>query len=216
MSGGRIFLNDIRATFYTNDILLPYLVEVNKELERKLSIYDQPSTRVVTSSPITVAAGTVSIGTGTFGFPTDFLVPTEVWERAVGQTNQDWIEIPPKYYEDDTAAPSTNFGQYAFRNNRIYFPVCTQDREVKIKYDRQLAILNSQNSPIDSDIMQLWMSARLAEMAARYIGMNSEHADEIALREVGPKEDDLERILILTDQHNRGRRRRFRTQVQTY
>jgi len=213
MDGSRIFLNDVGASFYTNDTLLPYLREVNKELERKLVVYDQSIQRVLTANPILVAAGITSIGQGTFGWPTDFLVPNSVHERNSGASDQSWIEMTPKYYEPENAIPADTFGVYTFRNNKIYFPPSTVNKDILLKYERTLVPITSQNTVIDSDIMQLWMSARLAEMAARYIGMNSDHADELALREVGPKEDDLERILILTDQHNRGRRRRFRTQV---
>lgn len=199
------FLNDAGANLYTNTTLLPHLKTANEELEQLLIIYDISVQRVV-SAVISVTALTgVSITVGA-GLPADFLLPIYLFERTVGDSDQSWTEIIPKPFEELNRVPTTTIGFYAFRNNGIYFTAATTNREIRMQYERQLAIITGDNSPVDFYLSKRFLCARVAELAARYTGQNPTYADELAVREVEPRKDDIERIFTLQGQNVRGRR----------
>lgn len=201
------FLNDAGANLYTNATLLPHLKTANEELEQLLIINDVPVQRVV-SAVLTVTALTgtsITIG-GSPSLPADFLLPIYLFERTVGDSDQSWSEILPRAFEELNRVPTTTIGFYSFRNNGIYFTAATTNREIKMQYERQLAVISGDSSPVDFYLSKRFLCARVAELAARYTGQNPAYADELAIREVEPRKDDIERIFTLQGQNIRGRR----------
>lgn len=208
-TGARAFLNDQEANLFTDTTLLAHLIAANEELEQLLVIYGSPVQRVI-DLVITVPAGETSITIGGYApLPDDFLIPISLHERNPGESNQSWTEMTPKTFEPENQVPNTSFKYYAFRNNGIYFAACTQDRDILLKYNRQLAIVSGPNSPEDFYLAKRFLCARLAELGARYVGMNSAFGDEVAAREVEPRKDDISRIFTLQGQTVRSRRPRF-------
>jgi hypothetical protein len=203
------FLNDAGANLYTDAVLLPHLKVANEELEQILLIGGSPVQRVV-DAIISAPVGTTNISiAGNPPLPDDFLIPQSLHERTAGDTAQSWYEMTPKNFEPENQVPTTSFIYYAFRNNAIYFPAATVDREILLKYDRQLAVVVGANSPIDFYLAKRFLCARVAELAARYTGQNPAYADQIMIRDVLPRKDDIERIYILQGQTVRSRRPRF-------
>lgn len=205
------FLNDAGANLYTNTVLLPHLKAANEELEQLLIKVGAPVQRV-NSTVLAVVAGGVSITIGgSPALPTDFLFPIFLYERTTGDTDQSWVEMVPKDFDPLNQVPTTTFNYYAFRNNGIYFPAATGNRDILIRYDRQLAVISGSNSPVDFYLSKRFLCARVAELAARYTGQNKNYADDLATREVEPRRFDIEGIFTLQGQNVRARRPRFTT-----
>jgi hypothetical protein len=210
------FLNDSAANLYTNTVLLPHLKAANEELEQLLIIYDVPVQRVF-SAVIPVTAGETEMTiAGSPALPSDFLLPISLFERTTGDSDQSWTEMLPRDFEQINQVPTTTFNYYAFRNNGIYFVEATTNRDIKLTYDRQLALITGANSPVDFYLAKRFLIARVAELAARYTGQNPGYADELMIREVEPRKDDIERIFTLQGQNVRGRRPPYTTKPTQY
>ncbi len=204
MDQSAAYLNDTALSLFTYTAQLPYVKMANEKLEKLLLMYGTSIQRMV-SATITVAAHAK-----TLTLPTDFLLPEKLFERAPGDTDDAWVPMYEKDYEPNSTEQTTLM-YWAFRNNAINFVGCSAIREVRMQYERQLAIITSQNSPEDFYLSKNYLSAKTAELCARYIGMNKERGDELRDNEVFMAEDDLMRILVLNNQANGSRRQRFTT-----
>lgn len=198
-----IFLNDTQQTLFTYTVQLPYLKKASEDLEKELIAHGISVQRVV-SSVISVAANSAYLT-----LPADFLLPISLKERAVGQNDDDWVDLDEKPVEPPSE-PTSDIGIWAFRDNKVYLRECTIDKEVELEYIRSLATISSQSSLIDVVLSKGYLAARTAELCARYIGMNSTHANEIYAREVIPALDNVIRAYVLAGQAaNRARRKSF-------
>lgn len=206
MSGARVFLNDNAASLYTNALITPHVAGANKVLETELLSYGVEVQRVQ-SAVIPVSANALVLN-----LPSDFLLPIELYERASGNSSDPWAYITPKPWNPADYTPTTTLTYWAFYNNTINFPGATVARDVMLRYDRQLLAITGPNSPEDFALAQEYLTAKTAELCARYVGMNSQLADEIATREFIPAQNKLSTILVLEMQKNPQRRIRFTTQ----
>jgi len=200
-----IFLNDTAKSLYTYDVQLPYLKRANADLEKELAVNGIQIQRVK-SSAITVDAGVL-----TLTLPADFLMPIRLRERFVGENDNQWVDMIEKVWEStDDYSGKTYLEYWAFRNNAINFTGCSVDKEVLLEYERNLSTFTSENSTIDSPVIKQYLSARTAELCARYVGMNIEMATDIKINETNPAADALIRLFILEGQAvNRVRRQPF-------
>jgi len=205
MSASRVYLNDIGAALYTNTILLEPLKLANERLEKLLILCGASIQRQATSPAITVNALATSLT-----LPSDFLLPIELFERRVGESDSDWVPMYQKDWEPKVVQ-TESLTWWAFRNNEVKFIGATVAKEVLLRYERQLAVISGANSPEDNIIVKDYLAAKTAELAARFIGMNSTHADEIAAREVAEAQDSIERIYVLQNQGTPVRRMPFNT-----
>lgn len=205
MDQALIFLNDTQQTLYTYAVQVPYLVKASEDLEKELIAHGISVQRVV-SSVISVAANSAYLT-----LPSDFLLPISLKERRVGESDDDWVDLREKPIEP-TAEPTSDIGIWAFRDNRVYLMECTVAKEVELEYIRSLTTISSQSSTIDVVLSKGYLAARTGELCARYIGMNSTHANEIYAREVIPALDNIIRAYVLAGQSvNRARRQGFST-----
>lgn len=202
MDGARAYLTDVGATLFTNTAALPYVKLANKSLEQVLMAFGLEIQRKNTAA-IDVAALAVSVT-----LPSDFFVPTKLWERADGGADTDWI---PMDEVNDLVGyvPVNTLNVWSFYNNVVNLGGCTVAREVLMEYERSLAAITSASSPIDDLKLERYLSAKTAELCARYIGRNSEVANELLSIEVNPAKDDLEHILVGNMQGVRHRRGAF-------
>jgi hypothetical protein len=201
----RVLLNDTAASLYTNVTLLAPIARANRELELVLISYGLPVQRQI-SAAIPVAANATELT-----LPTDFLLPISMKERNSGSTNvSDWQDMTEKEFEPTITITNT-LTYWAFRDNRIKFPGANTAREVLLRYERQLAAITAISSPEDFVVSRNYLGAKTAEIAARSIGMNITHADDILARYVAPAEDGLVRCYVLNQQGIPTRRQKFQT-----
>lgn len=198
MDRAAALLNDTSRSLYTNAVQLPYLQKANEYLEQVLLTYG-----IVVQRKKSTAISVTALSQ-TLTLPSDFLLPIKLSERAVGETDADWIPM----IEDNWThfVQSTTLTVWTFENNAINLAGATVAREVLLEYERSLATITVANSPIDTYLFKNFLASKTAEYCARYIGMNSTLADEIKTVESDKDEDNLERIFVLNQQGTRRRR----------
>lgn len=198
-------LNDTAQSLYTNGVVQPYIVKANEDLEKKLIIHDTSIQR----KRATIV--TLDAGQKTLTLPSDFLLPIRLFERDRGASDSDWVKMKEKDWEQENPVQTTTLNQWAFRDNNINFVGATVNKDILLEYERSLAVITSPSSVEDFTLTKGYLSARTAELCARYIGMNDALADKIAIREVAQAEDDLLRVLVLNQQGQPQRKKRFGT-----
>lgn len=209
-----VFLNDAAKSTFTYVAMLPHLKKANEFLQNLLIACGVEVQRQ-TSAVITLAATTYSdVSTpidlsASIGYPSDMLLPINLRERDGGSLSQTFIPMYERDWEPDLK-PVSSLTYWAFRNNKIYVPQVTSSRNILINYWRELTSITSANSNEEVAGAKNYLSAKTAELCARYIGQNTEIADALLVNEVGPAQDLLERIYIKNTQGSgRARRKRF-------
>lgn len=219
MDTAAAYLNDTAKSLYTYSALLPYVKMANEALEKKMLVFGVEVIRVKSDVLVLPAGSTgivVNAGVGQIQLPSDFLVPIDLQERNSGATNDPWIPMTERTWEPENVVVTNELRYWAFRNNGIYLVGALVDRDILLRYERQLQIINSENTPEDFVMAKDYLASKTAEYCARLVGQNSTFADEIFARYVSPAEDDLEHILTLNQQGLGQRRRRFTTKRFTY
>jgi len=212
MDEAAAILNDTGKNLYSNTAQLPYVKKANRELEQLLLIHGAPVQRVV-SAVITVPAITPPAMEQALILPNDFLLPIRLFERNAGDVNDPWVPIIERMWSPENEVQiATAIRWWNFKNNAVYLYGCTQSRDVLLEYDRQLAVITAPGSAEDTYLSFVWLSARTAELCARYVGMNETIADGIRDNDVAKAEDSLLRLYVLNQQGIRQRRPRFRSQ----
>lgn len=205
MDGAAVVLNDTARNLYTNAVQLPLLKQANESIEQELAAYGIRIQRT-NSAAIAVASSTTP---NTLTLPSDFLIPITLWERPSGSTSEgDYIPLQ-KLDSLVGMIPTTTLGVWAFYNNAVNFPGCSQNVEVKMEYERMLAVITGANSPEDTYILKNYLIKKTAELCARFIGMNTEFADEILTRETTPALNNLITIFVRDMQSVRHRKGSF-------
>lgn len=198
------FLNDTALDVYTYTTMLPYLKRANEDLEKKLIVYGTSEQRTKSAAiPVLADATTITL-------PSDFLLPLDLKERNVGETEDQWVDMTLLDWEPD-ATHTTYIEFWAFRNNAIYIKPPIVAKEVKLYYERALGVIIGSSSVIDFSLTKGYLAARTAELCARYIGMNSTFANEIRDNEVAAAQNELEYMLVLSTQGTSVRRPKFTT-----
>jgi hypothetical protein len=205
MDSARLFLNDIGLALYTNTVLLPAVKMANEELESILLANGQVGTLKAISSVLQVASSTTPSSLA--APPSDLFVPIRLEERASGSSD-DYTPMTEQEFEEQTGT-NTQLGVWVFRNGVIRFPPCQANREVLVYYYRQMTPVTSASSNEEITGAKTYLAAKTAELAARYIGMNKEIADDLLQIEVIPARERLESIYVKNSQGKRTRRRRF-------
>jgi len=198
-------LNDTGLNLYTYAVQLPYLQKANEDLEKKLAIFGAPQQR----KDATIL--TLDAGETTIDLPSDFLLPIRMFERNRGDSTNNWIPMTERDWTQENAVQSIYLGQWAFRNNEIHVIGSTINKDILLEYWRNLAVIESSSSLEDFAAAKGYLASRSAELCARYIGMNDNLADKIAVREVGQAEDELMRVIVLNQQGIPQRRAKFTT-----
>lgn len=213
MDAAAALLNDTALSTFSYAAQLPYVKRANEILETVMlanGISVQRQVSAVLTVPVSAVNNDLS---GLVGYPSDMLVPIRCWERTAGSgltyslmTELDW---------EPEIVPTVSLTYWVFRNNKIYTPGSTASANVKVDYWRQLSAITAAGSSEEVAASKVYLSAKTAELCARYIGQNKEIADDLLTDEVGPAQDLLERIYVKNSQGTRSRRRRF-TRPRTY
>lgn len=200
-----VYLNDSALALFTYAAQLPFLKIANEKLEQILIENDEQVQRVK-SSVIPVTAGAL-----TLTLPADFLLPIRLFERISGATNDKWFPMKERDWEPEDAVQVNSLNFWSFRNNAINLVGANQNRDVLLEYERQLAVIIGSTSPEDFYLAKGYLSAKTAELCARFIGMNDVMANSIRDNEVIPAQNRLVNILVMNKQGQKFRRARFTT-----
>jgi hypothetical protein len=174
-------LNDTAAAVFTNAALLPIINAKYRDLQDMLVENDVP---VFTekNTVITVPALAVSIppGGGAGQLPTNFVEPIKLYERAVGQGEDQWVPMSEKQFEPN-ALKDTMLLYWVYREEEIKLVGATSIREVLLWYVKSLAALAAITDNVAIGNSQTYMAAAVAAQAALTIGHNPSLAANLQL-----------------------------------
>lgn len=163
-----VLLNDAAKSIWTNDILLPHIIDAFDELVQRLQAVGAQTVREE-SSVISVAAAATTVTC-----PTDMIEPLTLSERTYGTTDTfapmmevDWIP---------ELTPTTMLRYWQNREQGINVLACTERKEVKIQYLKGLTLPTISSSVIDINNSTRFLQYRTAAIAAGFRGENLERA----------------------------------------
>lgn len=176
MARSAVLLNDAAQATWTNTVLLPCLAHANEELEQELLLYEIPLLRQVQSPVTSVEIADAELDE----YPVDFIVPIELWERALNSTNpDDWKQVDEVEDIDKSKDTSSEITEWNFRNNKIYFNPPTSARETYLVYERMITAVSIAGSTIELPQSRLFLATRTAQIAALNLGNSPTKADSL-------------------------------------
>jgi len=95
-----------------------------------------------------------------------------------GSSDTTFRLMDEKDWEPETI-PGSSLTYWAFRNNKVFTNGVIGTRQVKIDYWRELTAVTNQNSNEEIGGSKTYLSAKTAELVARYVGQNTEIADSL-------------------------------------
>ena len=175
-----VFLNDPNQTYWTDDKIIPSLKYANDELGNLLTNHGVSVQRAV-SVNVDVEIGDTELP----DYPTDFFLPLELRERA-RDSEEDWVNVGVDgRWINPNILSSARIIEWTYRNNKIFFNPPTSQREVQLRYLRNIMAIVNKTNNIEIDRSINFLASRTAELCARFVGRNPSKADEIKVNEVG-------------------------------
>ncbi len=180
LDSARTYLDDDDRSSWPDQKLLPKLQEAHRELALKLILCGVPVTNEL-STVITVPADTVdghnvdlSLVTG---YPTDIIEPIWLKERAIGQQNQDFVDMTEVDFLPNLQK-STELIWWCWQQEKVFLLGALNDVQVILRYRRGLPTPVTVNDAIGVLYGELFLSRRVASMAMESIG-NSARATSL-------------------------------------
>lgn len=176
-------MNDSAKQQYTYVIQLPYLNRALQELQEIFELNEVPVADTITSSPITIPAGTTQIiydGSGVPKLPDDLIEPQVLWERPYNTdpyTKMNRVD----YLDQALAGVEINqFISYVWDAQKITFFPANQINQIKIVYIRALFTpATSSSSAINVVNAESYLSFRTAGLCSEFVGENKTRADSL-------------------------------------
>jgi hypothetical protein len=154
----RSCLNDASGTLFTDGLLMPYVNSAYRKVQRALANI-QSGTFIVDNVTVVVPAvaavdssAQVAITDATASpnqLPTDLLVPRKLWERLSGSSD-DFVEMTD--LTNHGGLPSEpqmdRLRYWEWRADGLYFLGATQDRQVRIRYEKAFPDLSDATSVV--------------------------------------------------------------------
>jgi len=166
-------LTDPNKVTFTYAFQLPFLAIVWDELEEALQANGVQDLVEMFTTPSTITTGTKEWSAQ----PIDLIVPLFMWERAVGGSDDSWEEM-----DERVVAPFeqqvTTLEVWYFEEGVITFRGATTNREVLLKYQRELVIITDENTIIPVAGVKSFLQFRTAGIIARSRG-NKSKADSL-------------------------------------
>lgn len=135
-------LNDADQNTYNDDVLFPFLVMAYQELQAEC---DANGISIIKDI---LASTDVDSGVVELEAPDDLIAPIALYERVQGSTSEDdWKKMTQKEWEPNTPQ-SESLVYWIWREGQFKFVGATTDREVRIRYLRDLDALVDDNSNI--------------------------------------------------------------------
>lgn len=207
LAESRLILNDNGAKVYTNAVLLPLLRKAYEEFQSWADNYNlyYIKRQSFDLTPLTVAGNYVVISaSSTPPLPTDLRVPVRLYEKAVGEDRSFYVLMEEKEFQAivDVNAGRTTYGYWNFNGQAIFLPNITSpsSRNVLIEYLGSDTAIADATTTLPQVYFRQHLAARVAAMAAMYIGQNESRA--------AAAQDDantaLDRILEVSVRKNQG------------
>jgi hypothetical protein len=205
-----VCLNDPNKYTYTYDVQLPHLKAAWEELAQVLTSVNIPVVKEV-STVLLFSAGGHFITP-----PADIFIPINLYERAVGQTDDDWVKMKEQSWDTKrVAANHRTLDLWVWRENNFEVGPCSVDREVYCEYWKDITLqIADPASAITMPNVVNALAFRTGELCSRYMGSNTERADNLA-RDFNTAKDLLTTIGVKKNQSIVTRRRPYRIGRQT-
>ena len=157
----RGILNDSTGNILTESFLLPLINKAYREAQSKARLYGL--------SYIKEALGLVPVlATDTVITVADLISPIELSERAPGATTS-YEPMTQLDWEPDTTK-TEKLRYWNWRENEIKIIGATQNREVRIKYNKGLPALTGNASVLALTDVRPWLANRVAALSAFSLG----------------------------------------------
>lgn len=194
-ANAQALLNDQGGNNYPNAVLFPLLkLIVNEKLNEKLiengyKLDDQ----IDTIQTIAAVPAVQQFPSPTYPvIPVNLIQPTELFERPSGQTTIPFIPMTEKSWEP-MAIPQSALRFWVWRNQQIEFLGATNPVDVLMHYKANMLYITAVGNTINLYEGMDYLSTKLAEYAARFIGENEARAN--VLKEIA--DEALETLLII-------------------
>ena len=105
----------------------------------------------------------------TLTLPTDLLEPIWLKERAVGESDTNWIPMTEVEFEPDKLKDTT-LKYWAWREEKINFVGATTNREVLLRYWKSIADIVDANSALGFLLAEVFLGPQCAGYAAGSVG----------------------------------------------
>lgn len=167
MDRSAALLSDPAKITFTYLLQLPFLLIAWDELQEELVSNGITDVDEVTSAPINVDVNTKILGNP--GPPDDMLFPIDLWERADGGAEADWVKMVEKKPDpSDQAVESLDV--WYWEDSTIKFRGATTAREVKIYYQKELITIDDDQTAIPVTNCKSFLSHRTAALIAETRG----------------------------------------------
>jgi hypothetical protein len=204
MDTAAALLNDAPKTMYSYVVQLPYLKMAQQELEQQLNLHEVPL-NLISEYETVVLAGALNPS-----LPTSFFLPIQLFERANGSVLESDYRLMDEVKDVYELGydPSTTLGIWDYRHNCINFIGATVNREVRLRYWRQLTVIVDEGSIEQQAGANNYLSFRTAALCARFIMKDEMRADSLD-GQAGGSIEVLTALLTKNNQNLRTRRRPF-------
>jgi hypothetical protein len=173
----RTYLNDINGFTWSDAVLMPFLQLAHGELVQKLEI-NRTGLLKAQSSPITVTAGALTLGTSQ---PSNIINPISMIEGAVDDDPnnfEDMIKVTFIPYEDQTEYLT----YWAWIGQLITFLGATKDRSVILRYEGYLATPQLLTDQLGCIFAENYIGPRIASLAFTATGKDNKVIQALADR----------------------------------
>lgn len=179
LDSARVLLNDSSGDVYTNPDLLPLFRIGYDDLRQELQSYNIPITNSTTKA-IAINQGMKDIGGPTGpALPRDLVSIEQCWERTAG-TSDDMMLMQRVQYLPKTDILTAFLQVWEWSKQYVHFLGANSDIEVKLDYTcTGLGPAIDSNTIVNLINGQNFLNFRTGALASRYIGENTERADEL-------------------------------------
>lgn len=175
----RAYLNDVAASKYTDQVLLPLLQGALDELEDALQENGAETVDTI-SSTLAVPLNTLAISyVGTTPvLPSDLVEPTSVQEKSTGAPDSAFVDVAV-VIELPVRQQDGMLNEYLWQEQSLKFVGATQARDIRIMYEKGFARLTD---PVNTAQIIAYNEAlpflafKSAAMAAELIAQNHDRA----------------------------------------
>jgi len=174
----RTYLNDDNANQFSDPVLIPKSKIAHQEMQTKLWVNGSPIVRGQSAEITIPSSGSITDVTNLnpTGFPSDMLLPSGIYESAIGGAS--WVPVTEQIYFPIGYTAGARIGLWSFQQEHLLLAPCTASNIIVIQYRKSIPIPNIATDPIGVLFGDLYLAARTASIAAASVG-NEAVADKM-------------------------------------